>query len=175
MSQFLPAFNFTLKFEDSQRSYKNTIDNDGGGVIAGINSKSFPDDYALIATIPQANRGPAIQDFYLNKVWTPTKVGGIVDQALANHVFDSCFNQGQRTGIKILQESINSLHRNCPYPLETDGLLEPDSLEVVNSLDPAKALAIFTQFRISAYRIDASSKTGSEALLHIWTNRALAD
>ena len=103
MAQFSDALNFTLNFEDRNRTYSENIDNNGGRVIAGINSKSFPQDEAAIAALPQSQRAAAVSFFYYSKFWTPLQAGGLESQDVANRYFDcsvDCLDTGS--------------HRNAP-------------------------------------------------------------
>ena len=95
MSDFLPAFWRTMSFEDPQHLYALIPDNQGN-VISGINSLAWPAQFEAIAAVPQAQRGPAVQQFYLQSFWEPMNVAGLQYQDLANQVFDS----GVRVNVK---------------------------------------------------------------------------
>src|SRR5690348_11423943 len=128
LSQFLPAFEFMIVNEDVPHSWAAKTDNDGGVVIAGINSKSFPHALAAILSLQQANRGPAIQTFYFSQIWTPSKIGGLEEQELANRVFDQAVNSGVRKAVKLLQAAIGMAPADC------DGLIGPATLENANTV-----------------------------------------
>lgn len=149
MAQFSPALDFLLDSEDRGRTYAEVIDNNGGKVIAGVNSKSFPVEEAAIAALSTTERAAAVSQFYYSKFWTPMQCGGIVDQDLANRVLDCGVNDGPGTGVKLLQQAVNALH---PGSLVVDGHLGPKSLAAVNECDPEAILAAYRQQRLLRYQ-----------------------
>jgi lysozyme family protein len=162
-----------MQFEDSRRSYAKGIDDNGAVVISGINAADFPAQVEAIAAIPQAQRGPAVQSFYLTELWTPSKLGGISDQDLANHVFDGCVNEGRGTSIKALQAAVNQVNRAAA--LTIDGAIGPDTLDAANECDPSNLLASYTQNRVARYRLIVAANPKDAPYLNVWISRACAD
>ena len=148
MSQFPPALDYVLNFEDAARSYANVPDV-GGYAIAGINSKSWPASYAAILACEQSSRGPMVATFYQNSFWTPMKLGGLDSQDLANRVLDAGVNMGIGTAIKLMQNAANLLK---PGLVEVDGANGPNTLAAVNSLEPEAILAAFRSLRLGHYQ-----------------------
>ena len=68
MASFDIAFDWMIVNEDANLQYASVPDV-GGQAISGINSNSFPEQFAAIAAIPQAQRGPAVRQFYLSEFW----------------------------------------------------------------------------------------------------------
>lgn len=172
MSQFSPAYDFMMSNEDPLRRYENIVDNNGAGTISGINQKSFPAPYASIASLPQDNRANAVANFYLTSLWAPSKIGGINDQLLANHVFDAGVNEGMKTAVKILQEATNKAYIGTAPLLQTDGVIGPETLDTVNEGDAERLGALFTQIRIERYESIVDRTPEYERYLNGWIARA---
>ena len=167
MSMFNPALNFMLDNEDRQRKYASVPDV-GGYAISGVNSHSFPAQYAAIAAVPQAQRGPAVANFYETVFWVPLNIQGVADQDVANRVLDQSVNGGPKTGPMLLQQAANSFGGT----LTVDGVLGPDTLEVVNAINPANLLAAFRTARENRYRSIAARNPDLGQYLNQWLARA---
>lgn len=166
MAQFNPALNFLLNFEDAPRSYAPSTDNNGGHVIAGINSKSFPQAYMDIASLPVGSRANAVAKFYFSAFWNPMQIGGIESQDLANRVLDMGVNAGPVTSIRLLQRAVNALRTS----IAEDGKMGPETLEAVNCCNPDALLASFRSQRDAHY-----AKCEASPELHkVWHERAIA-
>jgi len=170
MSQFQPALDYLLDNEDPTRSYKETVDNNGGRVLAGINSKSFPADEARIATLPLPMRAAAVARFYDDNFWTPMQLGFIDSQGIATRVLDEEVNTGKGEAVLLLQRAINTIRANA---VEADGKMGPKTLSVVNAVDPQALLAAYRQQRLSYYDEVVAKHPGDEKYLADWLARAL--
>lgn len=149
MSQFPPFFAYVMGFEDPAHLYRLVTDNNGGGVISGINSKSFPDDFAAIAAKPEGQRPAFVAQFYQAKIWNRLQLGGLTSQDVANRVGDSETNQGAVTASELLQRAINSVHAGS---VVEDGVIGPATLEAANQTDPDSLLAAFRVQRLLSYQ-----------------------
>lgn len=167
MSQFSPAFDFLMDSEDSRRQYA-IVPDIGGNAISGINSASFPEDYADIASIPQDSRGPAVSDFYQRCFWSPLNAGGLDSQDLANRVLDQAVNGGLNTGAVMLQRAANA----CGCRLAEDGHIGIMTLEEVNALDSERIIAAYREARCSHYRAIVAAKPEDQKYLAQWLARA---
>lgn len=108
MSNFGPALDFLLDNEDERRECC-TVPDAGGYAISGINSRSFPEDFARINDLPQDQRGPEVARFYLLTFWAPLHLSGLASQDVANRVLDMAVNGGMGTSVRLLQQAINAL------------------------------------------------------------------
>lgn len=169
VSTFHEALSFLLNNEDALRQYA-IVPDAGGFAISGVNSKSFPTQYARIAALPQSQRGPVVANFYLAEFWTPMKIEGIVSQDLANRVLDEGVNAGAGTSIRLLQKAANSLGAT----LTIDGSLGPLSLAAINALDPDRLLNAFRLQRQQRYAAIITGNPQDVAYLKAWDKRALA-
>lgn len=168
MSQFLPAFENLMNNEDRPRLWNEVTDNNGGGVIAGINSKFFPEDFARIKSIPQAQRGPAIFQFYQQNFWATLMLGGLWEQDLANQMLDSAVNQGKVWAVKMLQQAVNVLH---PNSVAVDCLMGPDTLGAANACVATALIAAFCTARKDRYRQIAQDNPEDAKYLSAWLAR----
>lgn len=171
MSQFPPAYSYVMQWEDPTYSYAETTDNNGAGVISGINAKSWPSDFAYVASVSQSQRGPAIANFYQNRYWIPMQVGGLQSQDLANRVVDAGVNMGAGIAAQLLQEAINTLH---PGSVTVDGGIGPLTLEEANACDGDAILAAFRQVRGNHYRAIVAAKPQYQVYMSEWLKRAEA-
>lgn len=149
MAQFSPALDFLLDFEDRPRRYNEVVDNNGGRVIAGINSRSYPQQEAAIAAAPLSQRPILVYQFYLPEFWIPLKQGDIDSQDIANRVLSAAVNTGQYTAIQMLQDAINALRTGS---VTADGAIGPITIAAANAQDPQRLLDSYRQQLEARYR-----------------------
>ena len=169
MSQFVEALQYALYFEDRNRTYAENVDNNGGRVIAGINSKSFPQDEAAIAALPQSQRAAALSFFYYSKFWTLYRVGGLGRSDVANRYFDCSVDCWIPEAIEMLKRAINALHAGT---IEVDGAIGPITLAAANSADPEALLAAYREQRVAYYEAIAAKNPADKPDLAGWLVRA---
>jgi lysozyme family protein len=169
MSQFEPALDYLLDFEDAPRAY-NAVSDVGGYAIAGINSASWPNQYAQIASLPQASRGSAVANFYRLYFWNPTQAGALTSQDIANRLLDQAVNGGQVSGVKLLQKAANQ----CGAALVQDGTIGPRTITAVNAINPVQLLTAYRAARAANYRAIVEAKPQDEQYLAEWLKRAEA-
>lgn len=170
MSQYAPALSWILGFEDPHRNYNASMDNNGGGVIAGINSKSFPRQYAAIINLPISQRGPAVSQFYYEEFWMPLMLGGIESQDVADRVLDMSVNAGMVRAVELLQSAVNQLLQ--PGTLAVDGEMGAHTLEAVNGLNPESVMAAYRAQRMAYYQ--GCAGWSNPKIRAAWTARAEA-
>ena len=170
MADFATCYAWMMGNEDGPPPwrYKQVIDT-GGQAISGINSAAFPDHFAAIAAIPQAERGPAVQAFYEAEFWNQW-FEKLNDDELAKRVFDAAVNMGPGTAVKILQKAAQ-----CPV----DGHWGPQTVNAANAAGEALVPAFKAQ-RLAHYEgIVAANPAnaiylGTEANPGPWWRRAVA-
>jgi lysozyme family protein len=170
VSQFQPGLSFLLNNEDPKHQYA-AVPDIGGFAIAGINSASWPSDYAKIAALPQSQRTQAVSDFYQFNFWNKMQIGGLVSQDVANRVLDMGVNAGAITGIKILQKALWAL--GCSGII-IDGILGTITIEAANSFDSDRLLASFRQTRLAYYQKIVDNNPQDQKYFTGWEARALA-
>jgi lysozyme family protein len=171
-SIFPPALDYILQYEDPRHTWEAAMDNNGGGVIAGINSKSFPAQYASIASVPQERRGPFIDDFYRLTLWLPMLLGALDSQDLANRVIDMETNAGEPQAAPELQRAINSLRFGAA--LTVDGVVGPLTIAAANKQDQIALLNAFRAQRVAFYNQVVAAHPNDEPYLQRWLARAQA-
>ena len=169
MAIFDLCYQRTLDFEDPNRTFNVRADN-VGQTIAGINSKAFPKQFHDIGNAPYNQREGLVRQFYYRDIWLPSNCEVIINQDLANNVFDACFNMGVKEGIKILQGSANSCSLSS---LNTDGILGPKTQAVINCVPFKMLFYSFITFRISAYYDIAKNINASKDDIMSWINRTI--
>ena len=169
VAQFPDALQYTLNFEDRNRTYAENIDNNGGRVIAGINSKSFPQDEAAIAALAQSQRAAAVSQFYNSKFWTPLQAGGLESQDVANRYFDCSVDCWLPEAVRMLQNAVNALHAGT---VTVDGTIGPLTLTAANNADPEALLAAYRVQRVAYYEAIAAENPADVPDLAGWLVRA---
>lgn len=88
--------------------YVNDPDDAGGETKYGISKRSYPFDDIKGLTLERAAQ------IYDRDFWGPLRLSEILNQVMAEEVFDTAVNCGVGTGARILQEAINLT--NYPAP-----------------------------------------------------------
>lgn len=117
----------------------------GAHAVSGVNSASYPKQFAAIAALPQAERGPAVLDFYDTYEWD-AGYAAIVSNEPAKRVFDMGVNSGERNAVRTLQIATTKL---SVATLDLDGLWGPITLAAVNACDPMALVVAFQQSRVA--------------------------
>lgn len=164
MSSYDIALSYVLNFEDSARAYATVPDN-RGMVIAGINSLTWPTEYAAIAAAPQAARAPLVATFYLENYWLPLQCSSLASQDVANRLMDMAVNAGTGTAVRLLQKCAGS---------EQDGAMGPLTLAVANAMAPETLLSAYREAREGYYREIAERNPANAPYLAGWLRRAQA-
>lgn len=171
MANFGPALEYLLNFEDAPRSYIEVTDNNGGKVIAGINSKSFPQAEEAIASLPQDQRSSQVYQFYYAHFWVPMKLGFLNSQDVANRVLDMAVNAGEGNAELELQKAICEVRSGA---CEIDGVIGPITLAAANSVDQGELLLAFRAQRVNYYEAVEAKHPEDETYLKTWLARAEA-
>lgn len=169
MSVFENAFAFMIQNEDATQAYKIVPDAPlGAFAISGINSFAFPNQYSLIAAIPQSQRGPAVKQFYQTTFWNHW-LEAIVSDDVVMRVFDASVNMGTGTGNKLLQTAINSVKGGC---IEVDGELGTNTVNAANLCDSALLVLAFKNARCQHYQDIVAKNPSDQQYLNEWLLRA---
>jgi lysozyme family protein len=174
MADFLTCYNWMIANEDATLSYRQTVDACPSGcagpclAISGINSGAFPVEFAAIAAIPQADRGPAVQHFYQTQFWNQW-YEALTSVDLAKRIFDQAVNGGAGTAVRILQASINTL---IAEPIAVDGGWGPNTVGAANGCDADALIRAFISIRCAHYRSIAAANPADAKFLNQWIARA---
>ncbi len=164
MATFETCYNWTLAFEDyTPPQYKPnpdpTASDPGAQALSGINSAAWPEDFAAIFAIPQAQRGPAVQSFYERRYWNEW-YAQLISNEVAKRVFDMGFNTQPKTAVKILQQAVNAIVGDgASYQIAVDGAWGPQTITAANSASSAQLVSAYQKLRADHYRkYDANNK-----------------
>ena len=167
MADFSVAFAFMIDNEDASHQWKEATDNNGGGVIAGINSKSFPQDFAFIASLPQDQREVAIKAFYHKEFWGWEST--LTSDEVAKRVFDMAVNAGRGTSARLLQGAIPEAGGRA---VAIDGAIGPNTIAAANACDQTHLVLAFKAARVQHYRDIVENNPADLPYLAGWLARA---
>jgi len=173
MANFLTAFQWMIQNEDSQQACTIVPDATPAGAtgpcyaISGINSGSWPSEYASIAALPQGSRLPAVRDFYQAHFWN-NWFAQLVSDDLAQRVFDFSVNGGAGAAVQTLQKAVNALGGS----VKVDGGWGPLTLAAVNAADQTALLQAFIAARVAHYKAIVAANPSDGQFLSAWIARA---
>lgn len=153
MAQYEPAFDFMMLAEDATRSGGVTSDPSAAFPSAvarlGINSGAHPEAVAAsFYTMPLAQALEYAVHLYRVNYWEPILGPQILDQDVANKVFDLSVNEGAVEITKIVQRAVNSLNPS----LDVDGRMGAITVAAINATPRAELLAAIKDYAIQFYR-----------------------
>jgi len=152
MALFEPAIEITLANEGG---YVNDPMDPGGETNFGISKRDYPKLDIKNLTKEEATA------IYLRDFW---KFGGIIDQAVANKVFDSYVNM-EHIAIFLLQEIVLQV-------IKPDGIYGEVTEDAVNRLDPNTLLTDYRAKLTAHYKAIVVARPEEEKFLKGWLRRA---
>ncbi|MGB8259210.1 MAG: putative peptidoglycan-binding domain-containing protein [Terracidiphilus sp.] len=182
MADFNIAYNWMMDNEDMPRACATVPDSSPHGVagpcyaISGINSGSWPAEYAQIAALDPSQREPLVQQFYQNHYWNQ-HYAAINSDEVCKRVFDFAVNAGAES-IKCLQQAVNSVAAAGTSPLTADGGLGPMTVAAVNAATPDQQseqnlVTAFQGQRVAFYQAIVANNPSNQKYLKGWTARAM--
>ena len=173
MADWNTSYNWMMDNEDSPRACKQVPDAGPAGAgpcyaISGINSGSWPTQFAAIAAVPQDQRGPAVQQFYYDNFWNKWWEQ-VASDDVCKRVFDFAVNAYANTAVRCLQEAVNSLGGT---QIEEDGHWGPATVSAVNAANPNALVAAFIAKRVAHYQGIAAANPDRAQYLNEWKARA---
>jgi len=137
MADFNMAYAITMAYEGN---YSNDSDDVGGETYKGIARKYHPnwqgwpivDAQKLYPNFPECLENlfelqQLVKNFFKTTYWDVIRGDDIMDQNIANEMFDTSVNMGVKRAVKYLQSGLNILNRNQQnYPdIVEDGSFGP--------------------------------------------------
>jgi hypothetical protein len=172
MADWNTAYNWMMDNEDAPRACKQVADAPPGAfAISGVNSASWPTEFAAIAAVPQGERGPLVQQFYENHFWDQW-FAQVESDDVCKRVFDFAVNGGTGASVRCLQQAVNSLAGSGTDPIAEDGGWGPKTVAAVNAADPEALTAAFKAKRLAHYQAIAEKNPSTQQYLDAWTARA---
>ena len=176
MADFTKAFQLMIAHEGG---YVNDPDDPGGetykGVARKIHSKwtgwttvdmlkrqsDFPANLDKDADLQEA-----VSDFYRLTFWDKMKGDDILDQQVAESIFDFGVNAGVGTSASLAQMVIGAT---------TDGVIGPQSITSLNTFNADHFLASFAVAKIARYISIVKKRPTSRKYFYGWVCRALGE
>jgi len=172
VADFNTDYQFMMANEDRTQAHACVPDSCPTGcqgpcyAISGINSGAFPAQFAAIAALPQAERGPTVKQFYQSEYLN--KYDAQLSDPVAERVLDTMVNSGQSTGVRILQQAVNALGGQ----LTVDGQWGPLTVAAANDLDQVQLVAAFDARRAALYKAIVAANPADAVYEATWLARA---
>jgi lysozyme family protein len=167
------AIEFTLRQEDSTLSGVVTEDA-GGRTRLGIAERWHPEIAATgFYTAPVAVALAQAEAIYRDGYWVPMNGDLIVSQYVANRALSFCINEGNRTGVLILQRSLIALGAQ----IIDDGEPGPATIAALNAQTAANEDMLMREWRqrLTRFYVRKAAVSPAQAKeLNGWLNRVKA-
>ncbi|OFX57451.1 MAG: N-acetylmuramidase [Bacteroidetes bacterium GWB2_41_8] len=176
MADFTNAFQLMIAHEGG---YVNDPDDPGGETYKGVARKihSKWNGWTTVDMLKRQSGFPAnldkdaelqevIADFYRVTFWDKMKGDEIIDQSVANSIFDFGVNAGMGTSASLAQMVIGA---------QTDGVIGPKSIAELNAFNAEHFLAAFTVAKIARYVSIVKKRPTSRKYFYGWVLRALGE
>jgi len=174
MANFNQAFKLMIEHEGG---YVNDPQDPGGETYKGVARKMQPnwDGWPMIDLFKAHASFPSMLDgnielqnkviaFYEQKFWLRTGGDMIINQQVAESIFDFGVNAGVGTSVELAQGVVGS---------ETDGKMGIHTADAINSFDPDLFLASFSLAKIARYISICKKRPESKKYFFGWVCRAL--
>lgn len=103
-----------------------------------------------------------IINFYVNNYWNPLKLSQVVDQNIANNLYDCAVNQGVGIAAKFMQRAAG---------VPVDGIVGPKTLAVINLGNYENVYNEINKLRLERYINTANSNPDFKQWLPVWKRR----
>jgi lysozyme family protein len=180
MANFKKAFDLMIVHEGG---YVNDPDDPGGETYKGVarkihpkwlgwtiidllkKQKGFPDNLHLpgeLEIMKQLNY--EVSSFYYDQFWLKIKGDSILDQTVANSIFDFAVNAGIVPSVQLAQTVVK---------VTPDGAIGPKTITAINAFDTEHFLAAFAVAKIGRYIEICNKRPLSKKYFFGWTIRTL--
>jgi lysozyme family protein len=176
MANFKTAFDLMIAHEGG---YVNDPDDPGGETYKGVARKIFSkwDGWQTIDMLKRQAGFPAnldkdtelqlrVQMFYEINFWDKIKGDEIINQEVANSIFDFAVNAGVESSVLLAQLVVD---------INPDGVIGPNSIVRINAFDIDHFLAAFTVAKIARYVNIVKKRPTSRKYFYGWVCRALGE
>ena len=171
MASWNTAYNWMMDFEDPQRACEQVVVSGLGSAISGINSNTWPEEFAAITATPQSERGPLVKEFYEEHFWNKW-YAQLVSDELCNRIFDFAVNSGSGEAVCCLQQALNALAGSGAAQLVDDGEWGPLTVDAANTADATALTKAFQAQRVAHYQAITVADPGKMRYLTDWIARA---
>lgn len=183
MSDFITAYKKTLSAEGG---YANVSADRGGETYKGITRKFYGDwlGWPIIDKAKSSGAFPKnlkdstllevlVEKFYRDEFWIKHRIALIESQAIAEELFDTAVNCGQKTAIMFLQEALNLCNQNQKLlrDISVDGNIGPNTARAVNTFPTDRLNVLFGVMNLlqgERYLNICRKDSTQEKFLHGW-------
>lgn len=181
MANFKTALKDTLGIEGG---ISNNPKDRGGFTYKGISYKNWPTwkGWTLVnrwGTLTQdeiEELDRLVDDFYLVNFWDRISLTSIVNQKIANELFDTAVNVSTRTAATFLQRALNLLNQEGKLyeDITIDGLIGSKTLHLTNTHPyPDALLKLLNGLQLSYYVAICEKDATQETFLRGWLKRTI--
>ena len=175
MADFIPGF---IKTINAEGGYVHDPDDPGGETYKGVARSRNPgwsgwaniDQLKTKSNFPQnLETDPDLQEkvkaLYKANYWDKIQGDKIVDQDIAESIYDFAVNAGPKASAQLAQLAARTT---------ADGIIGPKSIERINSIDKRTFLAVFALAKIQRYVTICEKRQTSRKYLFGWIRRTLS-
>lgn len=175
MAEFTKALQLVMAHEGG---YGNDPDDPGGETYKGVARKIFSkwDGWIKVDILKRQTGFPAnlekdvdlqqdVVDFYRINFWDKMNGDNILNQQVAESIFDFGVNAGVGTSVSLAQMVVQ---------VDPDGVIGPKSIEAINKHDPEHFIAAFTVAKIARYISIVKKRPTSRKYFYGWVCRAMS-
>jgi len=184
MADFQQAYRRMLAHEGG---YANHPADRGGETYRGI-ARRFHPSWKGWTVIDQLKKEPGfprnlanhaslqemVGTLYLEQFWQPLKAEKILQQSIADQLFDAAVNMGISTAVRFAQTALNLLSHDqaSPLALKVDGRMGPKTLQAINAHpEPEVLLQTLCSLRLARYIDICQQNPSQEVFLRGWLKR----
>lgn len=174
MADFKTALKDTLGIEGGT---SNNPKDRGGFTYKGISRKNWPNWrgwFYIDANEPVPDH--LVFEFYQMNFWDRISLSSIVNQRIANELFDTGVNVSTKTAATFLQRALNLLNQEGKLyeDITIDGLIGIKTLQLTNSHPyPDALLKLLNGLQLSYYVAICEKDPTQEVFLRGWLKRTI--
>jgi lysozyme family protein len=163
MTVFNTAFNNLIGWEGG---YTNDPRDPGGPTNLGVIQTEYNEYRAKKGLRPQSVEHittAEAEEIYRTGYWAPNRSDEL-NPGVANSLFDSSVNSGDRRGAEWLQKAINTVSRH--HVVDVDGHITDATVKAANKLPPNSVIDVMLADRLGFMRVARHPGTGK----NLWTS-----
>ena len=167
MADFLPAFEKMIIAEGGYRLHDVALDH-GGRTFAGIASRYHADwagwEYVNAGNFEDPALTALVRAFYADEFWNPVHGEELLEQRVAESIFDFSVNTGCKTAVKLAQVVAGAT---------PDGIVGGKTVLAINALPADDFVMKYALAKVARYAGICNHNRGQSKFLLGWINRTL--
>lgn len=169
MAEFLPAFEKMIRNEGGYRLTDVALDH-GGRTYAGIAARFHADwpgwEYVNAGNFDDPALTALVREFYADEFWEPIQGEALIEQRVAEAVFDFAVNAGVKTAVKLAQVVAGTT---------PDGIVGGKTVLAVNAMGEDDFVLRYSLAKIARYAEICNKNRAQSKFLLGWINRTLRE